>query len=468
MTTVTRIETDVAVVGGGPAGLAAATAAAERDRRVVLLDAYARLGGQYHMQPLPGVESLQIEKQATAGRQAIDRAAAAGAMLRRGAEVFWAERRDGGFRLHAADEGGGLVVDARCVVVATGAMERALPFPGWTLPGVLGAGAAQRLIKTGGIAPGKRVVLAGTGPFLHAVAATFAKAGFPLAMILEAGRPGAAVLAALSRHPERWAEALGLLAATRSGGATRVEGWAVVEALGERQVEAVRIAPIGSDGRADMARSEVVDGVDALAVGYGFRPVVDITALLKAGHRYDEAAGGWASAADPVTGATEVDGLYACGETVGVGGAVPARLSGRLAGAAAAAVARGDKPAAEPSDARQLARARSFAAALARAYPFPEALAAQLAEGATICRCEDVDAAAIHAAIADGARTVAAVKMWTRAGMGPCQGRTCGPALAGLVARACGGTVAAAGFNAPHLPLRPVPIAVVEACLSVD
>lgn len=313
MTTVTRIETDVAVVGGGPAGLAAATAAAERDRRVVLLDAYPRLGGQYHMQPLPGVGSLQIEKQATAGRQAIDRAAAAGAMLRRGAEVFWAERRDGGFRLHAADEGGGLVVDARCVVVATGAMERALPFPGWTLPGVLGAGAAQRLIKTGGIAPGRRVVLSGTGPFLHAVAATFAKAGFPLAMILEAGRPGAALLAALSRHPERWAEALGLLAATRSGGATRVEGWAVVEALGERQVEAVRIAPIGSDGRADMARAEVVDGVDALAVGYGFRPVVDITALLKAGHRYDEAAGGWASAADPVTGATEVDGLYACG-----------------------------------------------------------------------------------------------------------------------------------------------------------
>jgi hypothetical protein len=191
-----------------------------------------------------------------------------------------------------------------------------------------------------------------------------------------------------------------------------------------------------------------------------------VTASLGASHRYDDRLGGWACDVVPVTGATDVPGLFAAGEVTGIGGWRVADLAGALAGHAAAARALGRDPDVDAAAAAGLLRARAFAATLADAYPFPAALARDLAAGATVCRCEDVTADANRAAVADGARTVVAAKMWTRAGMGPCQGRVCGPAVAALVAEATGLGPEAVGFNRPQLPLRPMPIAVVEACLS--
>jgi bacterioferritin-associated ferredoxin/thioredoxin reductase len=391
----------------------------------------------------------------------------AGVSTAQGAEVFFVERTASGFRVHAERDGHGLVVDATCLVVATGAMERAVPFPGWTLPGVIGAGAAQRLLKTGGTAPGHRVVLAGSGPFLLAVAKTFAEAGVPLARFVEAVNPGPATLAPLARMPARLGEAAGLVLGLLRSGARPHFGWAVVAAEGRTRVEAVRLAPVRDDGRADLAAARTVEGIDAVCVGYGFRPVIDVTALLGARHDHDDRLGGWACRVDPATGATDVPGLFAAGETTGIGGWLAADLSGTLAGRAAAARSKGREPATGRDLVARLERARAFAIALTDAWPFPAALAAQLAETAVVCRCEDVTADAIRAAVADGARTAGAVKMWTRAGMGPCQGRVCGPAVAALVGAATGGPPETAGFNRPQLPLRPVPLAVVEACLAV-
>jgi NADPH-dependent 2,4-dienoyl-CoA reductase/sulfur reductase-like enzyme len=465
VTAVEHLGCDVVVVGAGPAGLAAATASAASGTRTIVLDAFRAAGGQYLMQPPGGLGASG--SQATVGRQRIAAAEAAGALFRTGAEVFWAERRSGGIRLHAAVAGGsGLVVDAASLVVATGAMERAVPFKGWTLPGVIGAGAAQRLLKTGGIAPGKRVVLAGSGPFLLAVAKTFADTGAPLSHVIEACRPTARVLAPFTVMPGRLAEAAHLVAGLVRTGAHRRFGWAVVEALGTTGVEAVRIAPLAADGTADLAAAQTVEGIDTLCVGYGFRPVVDLTGLLKAAHDYDDRAGGWFCRVDPETQQTDVAGVFAAGETTGVAGWLAASLSGSVAGLAASAHAKGRPVAADAGMLDRLRTVRRFADALAKAWPFPHALAAQLSAEAVVCRCEDVTAAAIRAAVDDGARTVGAVKMWTRAGMGPCQGRVCGPAVAAMVAAQTGGAVAGAGLNPTHLPLRPVPIEVVEACLS--
>lgn len=469
---VERHEADIVVIGAGPAGLAAATEAARAGARVIVVDVFQAAGGQYHMQPATGDGAIARTPQVAAGRAAIARCRAAGAQILTGVEVFGAGTgAGGGFALQARRGAAALSIRGDSLIAATGAMERPLPFKGWTLPGVITAGAAQRLIKTAGTAPGRRVVLAGSGPFLYAVAATFAAASLPIADFVEAARPSpAAVAGLLLRHPGRIAEAARLRAALARTGARRHPGHVVIEAAGDGRLEAVRIAPLDAAGRPQLDRSRLIGDVDTLCIGYGFRAVPDLTAVLGADHRHAEALGGWVCAADPVTGATSVERLYAAGEAVGIGGAVPARLGGALAGhhaARALGFTKAELPVARM--ARDLARARDFAAGLARLFPYPTQLIADLLPAEEIlCRCEDVTRGAVEAALADGARDARSVKMWTRAGMGPCQGRSCGSALAALVARHTGTDEAAAGFNRPHLPLRPVPIGIVEALLAPE
>ncbi len=460
-----RLGCDVLVVGAGPAGLAAAAAARESGADVICLDLFAQAGGQYGMRPaLPG-GAFDTAPQVAAGRVAEARCRELGVRFLFDAEIFWAEP---GFTVFARQAGDALAIDAAAMVVATGAMERAIPFDGWTLPGVITAGAAQRLIKANATPPGNNVVLAGSGPFLLAVADTFAKAGLRLRAFVELRKPGLSSLAPLLRHPGRLGEALGLLGGLRRTRPSFRLGHVVTEALGDRRLEAVRIAPLGSDGRPDRTNSLLLDGVDCLCIGYGFRPVIDLTSLLHATHRFDDGLGGWHCVVDAATQQTDVAGLYAAGETTGIGGALPARLSGRLAGLHAARRLGKAAPAANIEEVRHaLAAARDFAAGLAGLFPFPGHLVEQLSPSSTLCRCEDVSRAAVEAAVDEGAADVFSVKMWTRAGMGPCQGRICGPALGDLVAARTGGSAAEAGYNRPHMPLRPVPLAIAEAALAL-
>ncbi|WP_116134437.1 NAD(P)/FAD-dependent oxidoreductase [Tropicimonas sp. IMCC34043] len=470
-----RLHVDVAVIGAGPGGLAAARAAAEGGARVVCLDLFAAAGGQYHMQPTQPESRFAQTPQVLSGRDAARAARSAGVEILTRTEVFWvAGTEDGGYCLSACQAGAeALSIRATTLVVASGAMERPLPFPGWTLPGVIGAGAAQRLLKTGTGAlpvPGK-AVLAGSGPFLMAVAQTFAKAGQPLAHFVEYRRPNPRATARLlARHLRKLAEAFGLLRDLRRSGAERHFGHIVTRALGKDRLEAVEIAPIDASGRPDPARVQRIEGVGTLAIGYGFQPVTDVTAALGADHGFDPALGGWHCIVDPATGASSRPGLYAAGEVSGIGGASPARLSGRIAGshAAAAALGRAAPDAAIVAPlAAELAAARGFARGLAALYPPLPDLPLDLAPDEVLCRCEDVTLAEVRAAVADGARETFAVKMWTRAGMGPCQGRICGAAIAAELRRA-GTRPEAAGFNRPHLPLRPTPLPVVRAALAAE
>lgn len=465
---------DVAVVGAGPAGLAAAEAAARAGADVICLDQFPQPGGQYHMQPnAPGTPFADSD-QVRHGRAAAEACAAAGVRLLTGAEVFWARPADPpetGFRLHAAQRDDAVTIRARCLVAACGAMERPMPFPGWTLPGVIGAGAAQRLLKTSGNAcrlpfDGK-VVLAGSGPFLLAVAATFARAGQGIDHFVEL-QPTAPLrkATALLRHPARLREAASLLRDLARTGAKRHFGAIVTRARGDDRLRAVEIAPLDAHGRPDPGRARVVEGVGALCVGYGFQPVIDLTTALGAEHAYDPALGGWYCLSDPVTCAASRPGLYVAGEGAGIGGALPARLSGRLAGLHAAAACHDARPAGRlvRPVARDLARARAFAATLARLYPLPERFPHDLQGDEIVCRCEDVALSEIRTAIDEGARETFAVKMWTRAGMGLCQGRSCGAGIAAALAEA-GVAPQQAGYNRSHFPLRPVPADLARAAL---
>lgn len=450
------IETDIAVVGGGPAGLAAAVAARKSGASVLLLDCFANAGGQYYMQPIAG-ES--VTAQAAEGQAAIAAALAGGVRILAGYEVFAAYR---GFRLLATGPDGAAAISARRVIAATGAHDRVMGFPGWTLAGVMTAGAGQRLAKINGVLPGRRVVVAGSGVFLWAVAKSLLEKGADVVALIEARRPGLALATHLAAFPERWREALGLADFVRRRAGRIVFGRVVTEARGDDRLTSITIAPTTG------GPSETIHGLDALLISHGFQPNIEITSLLDCEHRFDEALGGWHAVVDS-RGRSSIEGLYAAGEVTGVAGARPAALAGEIAGLSAAA----DLGFKLSSDGEtigrlqlQLARARRFGQGLGRLFaPGPE-LAGFARDETVLCRCEEVTKAEILAACRQGADSLHAVKTWTRAGMGRCQGRMCRMSVTACVAQVTKRPAETLGFNRPRLPSRPVAIETVLAALE--
>lgn len=438
---------DVAIIGAGPAGLSAATAASESGARTLFIDAYTEAGGQYWMQ---AADNRPIGPQAAEGRTAIRRAEAAGVRFLKGAEVFAAYP---GFKLFANGRDGAAHIACRTVIVASGAHDRTVAFPGWTLPGVMTAGGGQRLAKTQGILPAKRIVLSGSGIFLYAVADTFIGKGAEIVALVEARQPNSAVVRHLACFPERWHEAAALFGRVRKRVLRWMNGRVVVEALGTERVEAVRVARLDGSG------AHTIEGIDCLLTSYGFQPQIEITSLLGCRHRFDDGLGGWHVEADPITGRTSIDGVFAAGEVTGVAGARPAQLSGALAGyAAARALGLAVPPETTTPLVRQLVRARAFGHGLGRIFaPLPEF--SRLAKDDTVlCRCEEVTLADVRAAAIEGATTLYGSKIWTRAGMGRCQGRMCRMSMTMALAAATGRSLSEVGYNQPRIPARPVPI----------
>jgi NADPH-dependent 2,4-dienoyl-CoA reductase/sulfur reductase-like enzyme len=433
---------DVVVVGAGPAGLAAAATAALAGARVTLLDAAPRAGGQFWRQPegdaprgrvFTGLLSIVEER--------VDHAP--------GATVWFAAPETGATLLHTS---AGVYRAAR-VILATGAHDRAFPFPGWDLPGVVTPGAAQALLKGSGVTLGRSVVVAGAGPFLLPVAVGLAEAGARVVGVFEAGDPrtylstrrGAVpalrgLLGAASRLPEA-AGYLGRLARRRIPYRVRHAVLAAHPGAGGR-VSGVDVGALDRTGA-------VVPGsvrhlpCDAVAVGYGFTANLELALALGCATLIG-ADGGLAVVVDG-DGQTTVPGVYAAGEVTGVGGSELAVVEGQLAGDAAAR-AGGEEGAMSVRDrtaaANRRDRLRAFAELMHAAHRAPEDWPRWLAPSTVVCRCEQVPAAAIDAAVRElGATDGRGVKLFARPGMGWCQGRICGPATAALTARACGRTV---------------------------
>ncbi len=407
---------DVAVVGGGPAGLAAAaaalrgpaelavaTAGVRSPARVALIDAAPRLGGQY-WRHRPGTEPPALRRTRSAAEHIAN------------SPVWFAEP---GFRLHTPSG----VVTADRVVLATGAHDRSLPFPGWTLPGVVTVGGAQALLKGHGVLVGRRVAVAGAGPFLLAVAAGLAEAGATVVGVFEAGRlrgygrrPGAI-------SPGKLAEAARYAAVLARHRVPYRRGH-VVAAHGDDALEAVTVR-----GRRDRHIE-----VDALAISYGFTPQVELAVALGCDTRLDVDGSLVVTVDDDQR--TSVPGVYAAGEITGVGGALLAQLEGTIAGQAATG---------QPEDARAKRRrraARRFAAAMHDVHR-PPSWIAELADDTLVCRCEEVPYAAVREAVKLGGTDTRAVKLLSRTGMGWCQGRVCGHAVACLTANLNGRPVRA-------------------------
>jgi D-hydroxyproline dehydrogenase subunit alpha len=346
-------------------------------------------------------------------------------------------------------EGGAeTTVEVRAVVLATGAAELVLPFPGWDLPGVTTAGAAQALLRSQGVTVGQRVLVGGSGPLLLPVAAGLAEAGVQVVAVLEAmpasgGRPGAAGLAAFPGSPEAGGDAA-VLARHRVPVRT---GCAVVACQGTDRVERAVIAQLDRDWR-PVPGSRHEETVDAVHVSFGLSPALALPRALRCSY-VQHASRPTAAVVCDGDMATSVAGVFAAGEVTGAGGADVAELEGSLAGTSAARyLGRVDSGAyAERTGALRdrLEHARRLAARPGGAFPLRPGWLEWPDAGTVVCRCEETGWAEIAAAVAGGARDVRAVQEVTGCGLGYCRGCVCGPALQYAVSAASGRPLAEVG-----------------------
>jgi NADPH-dependent 2,4-dienoyl-CoA reductase/sulfur reductase-like enzyme len=314
------------------------------------------------------------------------------------------------------------------LVLATGAYDRVLPFPGWDLPGVYAAGAAQALAKGQRVAVGKRVLLAGTGPFLLPVTESLLGVGAEVVGLLDANRPAAVLkgwltdpLVAQSKFREA-AEYGALLARHR----IRLQhGRTVIAAHGTDRVESVTVARLDRDWRPLPGTERRIE-VDAVCLGFGFTAQLElaVSARCELGTGPD---GGPAVLVDEHQ-QTSVPGVFAAGELTGIGGADLAAAEGRVAGAAAAGSL-------SPADQRAVVKGNRFAAALAKAYPIKPGWQSWSTGSTLVCRCEEVTRDDLRDAVVErdvlGTRSL---KLSSRAGLGLCQGRVCSRTVADLAA----------------------------------
>ena len=442
-----HIAPDVLVIGGGAAGLNAAIAAAGAGARVVLLDERKVPGGQYFKQA--SGDAVVLDDQQAEGAALVARARASGAEIIGGVEIWGAF--DGPLIL-AEHQGAALVARPGKVIVATGAYERPVMVPGWTLPGVMTTGAAQTLWRSYRSLPGRRVAVCGSGPLNLQVALELARGGAEVVVVSEAAP-------APWRHP---ADALNLM---RTGPKLAAKGARFVLGLWRRgvpvrhQTVLVRVDADGPALRAtfrNAAGHESSVTVDTLCMNDGFEPQNEILRLFGAAMTLDPAFGHLRCTRDAAM-QTSVPGLYAVGDCAGLGGAPAAAVEGRIAGLAAAGA---PVPAGLQND---LARHRQFQQALwALHAPAPRALD-DAPDEMIICRCEEITLGQVRAGLADHPGHAGTLKRGTRLGMGRCQGRYCAGVAARLVAGAAGVPVTDRSLFAPRVPIKPVSISAILA-----
>jgi NADPH-dependent 2,4-dienoyl-CoA reductase/sulfur reductase-like enzyme len=449
---------DLAVIGAGPAGMAAAIEAARRGLATILFDEQPAAGGQIYR----AIAATPVQRREVLGSDywhgsgLVEALQSSGAQYAPRSTVWSVTRRDeGGFELGVSRDGAAQLVTAAQVIVATGALERPFPIPGWTLPGVMTAGAAQILLKTSGLVPGPETVIAGSGPLLYLLLAQFAAAGMPPAAVLDTTPRG------------RWREALphavdfafspylrkGLaLLRQASRGNRIIRGVDSLEVLGESQAQGVRY-------RAGGVTRELP--CDLLLLHQGVAPNLNLANAIGCEQRWDDLQKCFAPVVDE-WGGSSVPGVWIAGDGAGIAGARAAEAHGRLAALQAVfragRIDAGTRDSAAAPALAERARWRRGRAFLDTLYaPAPQF---RIPKGDTVvCRCEEVVAQQVVDTVKLGCSGPNQMKSFLRCGMGPCQGRLCGLTVTELIASERGTSPADVGYYRLRFPIKPITLA---------
>lgn len=469
---------DVAIVGAGPSGLAAAEVMREYGLDIAIIDEQPRAGGQILRQP---PRSFRVDHWLQA--KLYGRAKAVLHSMDDSMDVQWqlgstvlgimphsayrtSANRSSGHELWIQGPSGCEVLHASAVLIAPGCYERPLAFPGWTLPGVMGAGAIQGFVKSQQFVPGNRFVLAGSHPLQLVVADQLVAAGADVAAVIftQRLRVASAILRdpiMMLQHTRQLAETAGILWRLKRAGVPVMFGSTIVRVEGSDVVERAIVAALLPDGKIDWDRTETME-CDRVGVCHGFVASSELARQAGARVGWHEHEGGWLADHDEWF-ESSVAHLFVAGEITGVAGADAALEKGRIAGVGMLrALGRIDtlkaQRLARPAR-RQLRRINRFAGALNRLARPPQSLTNEtMTDDTTLCRCESISRGEFqrqlrmnpHVASADAA------KLLTRAGMGMCQGRLCGDNAARLIARERGLSMAQVGTFQAQAPVKPI------------
>ena len=440
---------DLAIIGAGPAGMAAARVAAEKGARVVLVDEQAAAGGQIYRAITSGGRERGniLGPEYLAGSGLAQRLDHPNIRHIAGATVW---RLDANRKIAFSQEGRAQCLRAHRILIATGATERPFPFPGWTLPGVMTVGAAQILLKSSGVVA-KDAVLAGSGPLLYLAAQQMIAAGMPPVALVETGTQSAsrAALRHLTGVLRGWrslAKGAGMLASIRRAGVKRYTGATNLRAEGSGAVGHLRFSTGGQDHRLPCK---------TLLIHQGVVPNVQISRSLRLDHDWDAGQRCWRPRTDQ-WGNTQIDGIAIAGDGGGIGGAKAAEHQGRLAAFEALhALGRLDSRARDQlagPEYRALAKELAIRPFLDQLY-FPAKQALVPSDDTILCRCEEVTAGEIRRFAGLGCLGPNQAKAFGRPGMGPCQGRNCGLTVAEVLADARGVSPEEVGYFRIRTPI---------------
>lgn len=442
------------VLGGGPAGLAAATIAAERGVTCALLDEQATPGGQIYraIEAIPEQRARQLGSEYLRGRELVAEFRQSTAEYFPDTQVWCIdkERQAGLLHNHQAR-----IITADQIIIASGAMERPVPFPGWTLPGVMQAGAGQILFKSAGIVPDNGVLLVGSGPLLLLLAWQYLHAGVEIKALLDV-TPFSNHLTALPRLPRALlahhylSKGIGYQIELKRAGIPMLFGVSDLAAEGDGRLQRVRFS---HSGKRKSIASEL------LLTHFGVIPHVWLTQAAGCRHIWDSSQLCWRPKLDQ-WGNTDIDGILVAGDGAGINGARAAEHAGRLAGLEALSalnvISQTERDRLAGKDRKWMHRERHIRPFLEAYFRIPKSLLATPDNDTIVCRCEEVTAGQIREAVANGHENSNQVKFFTRCGMGPCQGRQCSNAVAHIVADARGKSVEEIGLFRGRPPVAPL------------
>lgn len=446
---------DVIVIGAGPAGMACSASLGEMGLNVLVLDEQEGPGGQIYR----NIESCPVRRTEVLGEDYVKGQSVAARFREKdltyepGASV-WQVEPEG--RVYYSRGGISQMVTGTYIVAATGAMERPVPIPGWTLPGVIGAGGANNLYKEAGLTPTGRVVLAGSGPLLLLEACQLIEKGADIAAILETTPkiPSPKVVppafpAAL--RPDFLYKGVKMLQVIKKSGVPHYKGVTNLEALGSDELTSVRCRA---------GEEELEFDADLLLLHFGVIPGTHIFRQMGCRHEWNPVQRYWHPTCD-TWGRTNFDKVFAAGDGAYVHGAVAARLKGELTaleiGSCLGAI-QSDERDQRGAEIRRELRNDLFPRPFVDAMYAPRPETFTFDDDTVLCRCENVTVKQVREVIADGCLDPNEIKIVTRCGMGPCQGRMCGPALAELVALTISEKTENVGVFSIRPPLKGIPL----------